>query len=58
MADGTMHVEWDRHVEGLFARADWLRILRDTGFAPRVLSCDPCEFGPGHEVFVCRKAGP
>lgn len=30
--DGSVRVEHDRHVEGLFAQADWLRLLREAGF--------------------------
>ena len=30
----TVHVEQDRHIHGLFARADWLRLLDEVGFAP------------------------
>jgi SAM-dependent methyltransferase len=30
--DGAMRVEHDRHVEGLFAHADWLRLLSTAGF--------------------------
>ena len=33
-ADGSVRVEQDRHVEGLFSRADWLRLLSDVGFEP------------------------
>lgn len=54
-ADGSMHVEWDRHVGGLFARADWLQIFRDVGFEPSVVPHEDPEAGPGQEIFVCRK---
>ena len=30
--DGAVRVEHDRHVEGLFSRADWLRLLAEAGF--------------------------
>jgi hypothetical protein len=54
--DGAMHVEWDRHVEGLFARADWLRLLRQAGFQATVVPFDHSEIEPGtYEIFVCRK---
>ena len=33
---GQVRVEHDRHVLGLFARARWLRLLRDAGFKPAV----------------------
>jgi SAM-dependent methyltransferase len=55
--DGSMHVEWDRHIEGLFARADWLRLLADVGFQPKVVSFDHSELEPGqYEVFVCGRS--
>lgn len=54
--DGEIRVEHDRHVEGLFARADWLRLLCEVGFQPRALPFDHSELEPGsHEVFVARK---
>ena len=34
--DGAARVELDRHVEGLFSRAEWLAWLGEAGFAPRV----------------------
>jgi SAM-dependent methyltransferase len=34
-ADGSVRVESDRHVEGLFPRAAWLTWLRDAGFDSR-----------------------
>jgi SAM-dependent methyltransferase len=54
--DGSAHVEWDRHVEGLFARADWLRFLTDVGFQPKSVPVDHSELEPGSsEVFVCSR---
>jgi hypothetical protein len=35
--DGSVHVEFDRHVTGLFGQADWLRLLRAVGFEPGVV---------------------
>jgi len=54
--DGTIRVEHDRHVEGLFARADWLRLLSEVGFHPAALpfehtDLDPCQ----HEVFIGKR---
>lgn len=34
-ADGSMRVERDRHLFGLFPRATWLRLLEGVGFRPR-----------------------
>lgn len=57
-SDGSMRVEWDRHVEGLFARADWLRLLADAGFEPKVVPFEHSELEPGqYEIFVGRKPG-
>ena len=55
-ADGSMRVEHDRHVEGLFGRADWLRLLSEAGFQPRAVPFEHSELEPGsHEVFVARR---
>jgi SAM-dependent methyltransferase len=55
--DGSMRVEHDRHVEGLFARAHWLRLLSEAGFEPRSVPFDHSELEPGsYEVFVAKRA--
>jgi trans-aconitate methyltransferase len=55
-ADGSVRVEHDRHVEGLFARADWLRWLADAGFEAEVVPFDHSELPAGqYEVFVARR---
>jgi SAM-dependent methyltransferase len=56
-ADGSVRVEQDRHVEGLFTRADWLRLLADVGFEPGVVPFDHSEVDYTIEVFVGRKPG-
>ena len=54
--DGSVRVEWDRHVEGLFARAEWLRLLSDAGFQPKVVPFDHSELEPGaYEIFAGSK---
>ena len=55
--DGVVRVEHDRHVEGLFTRADWIRWLGTAGFeAARSVPFEHSELAPGsHEVFVARK---
>lgn len=45
-------VEHDRHLEGLFARADWLDWLGETGFETRIIA-DPYQ----RELFVGVKPG-
>jgi SAM-dependent methyltransferase len=55
-ADGRVHVESERHIEGLFPRADWLRWLADAGFDPVVVAIEHSELEPGqYEVFVASK---
>ena len=56
--DHNVRVEHDRHVEGLFARAVWLRLLSEAGFEPRVVPFEHSELDPGsHEVFIARRPG-
>lgn len=52
-ADGSVRVEHDRHVEGLFARATWLDKLADVGFKARVVRFEHTQVEPGsYELFV------
>lgn len=52
-SDGAVRVEHDRHVEGLFSRADWLRLLGEVGFEPKRVPFDHSQLAPGeYEVFV------
>jgi SAM-dependent methyltransferase len=52
--DGMVTVEHDRHVEGLFSRALWLRLLREAGFEPEVRPSDHGKHG-GAEAFLARR---
>jgi SAM-dependent methyltransferase len=53
---GSVRVEHDRHVEGMFPRGDWLQMLRAIGFTPTAQPLDHSELDPGtYEVFVARK---
>lgn len=45
-----VRVRYDRHVEGVFPRATWLRLLREAGFEPSIVG-DRWE----RELFVCRR---
>lgn len=51
--DGSTRVEWDRHVEGLFARGDWLRLLSEVGFDPKVVPINHSDLEGQCEIFVC-----
>jgi SAM-dependent methyltransferase len=52
--DGTVHVEHDRHVEGLFPRADWLRWLAKAGFDAKAIPLELTEVDTQTlELFVC-----
>ena len=56
--DGSVRVEQDRHVIGLFARETWLRQLGDAGFQPKAVSFEHSELeagGEGSELFVAVK---
>ena len=57
-ADGTVRVVHDRHVEGLFSRDTWRRLLTGVGFTPTVVPFDHSELEPGtYELFLAKKAG-
>ena len=56
--DGAVRVEHDRHVEGLFARADWIRLLSEAGFEAQSVPFEHSDLEPlSHEVFVATKPG-
>jgi SAM-dependent methyltransferase len=50
-ADGRVRVDGEQQLHGLFARADWLAWLRETGFEPRS-RIDPWD----RDVFICIKS--
>ncbi|HUG00751.1 MAG TPA: class I SAM-dependent methyltransferase [Longimicrobiales bacterium] len=52
----SVRVEHDRHVGGLFPRADWLRLLADVGFEATSVPFEHSELADAVEVFVARKA--
>ena len=52
----SVRVVHDRHVLGVFARADWLQWLADAGFEAREVPFEHSEFAPGERVvFVGRR---
>jgi SAM-dependent methyltransferase len=55
--DGTVRVEQDRHIDGLFPRATWLRLLAEAGFRDaRSVPFQHPEVEPGTtEMFVATK---
>lgn len=53
--DGVVHVEHDRHIEGLFARADWLRVMTEVGFEARRATFEHSDEEVPLEVFIGRR---
>jgi SAM-dependent methyltransferase len=51
--NGDVRVVHDSHIEGIFPRGDWVRLLSKKGFEPRVLTDEW-----GREIFVARKPNP
>lgn len=50
--DGEVRVVHDCHIEGLFARAEWMRLLREVGFEPSTIGD-----AWGRELFVAKRPG-
>jgi SAM-dependent methyltransferase len=50
--DGSVRVEHDRHLEGIFPRATWLRLIAEAGFEPHTREWQISDVEPGAEVFV------
>lgn len=53
--DGSVRVEHDRHLEGLFPRATWLELIEEVGFVPERVPFRHSEVDRELEVFVGRK---
>jgi SAM-dependent methyltransferase len=47
---GDTRVVHDSHIEGIFPRAEWMRLLREAGFEPRSLTDEW-----GREIFVAKR---
>ena len=55
-ADGTVRVEHDQHITGLFPRATWLRLLSEAGFDAEALPFEHSTLEPGaQEIFIAKK---
>ena len=52
--NGSVQAFQDRHLEGLFSRATWLRILGSVGYRVEIV-LRPVGDGSFDEVFLCRK---
>jgi SAM-dependent methyltransferase len=53
---GDTRAVHDRHVEGLFSRGDWLRLLSEAGFDARAVSIEHSDIEPGaYEVFLAHR---
>ncbi len=54
--DGSVRVEHDRHVCGLFSREEWLGWLREVGFEAQALPLELSDVEPGsQEMFIARR---
>jgi SAM-dependent methyltransferase len=47
---GETRVVHDSHIEGIFPRAEWMRLMREAGFEPRALADEW-----GREIFVAKR---
>ena len=55
-SSGAVHVEHDRHTEGLFSRDEWMQLIADVGFQPKNIPFEHSELEPGsYELFVGTK---
>ena len=53
--DGSVRVEHDRHVEGLFARRQWLDILTGVGFQPEIVPFEHSQVEAVMELFLATR---
>ena len=51
-ADGSVQVAHETHRLGLFGRDDWIRLLADAGFDPRVVAEETAEDRTPRDLFV------
>jgi hypothetical protein len=57
-ANGSVRAEHDRHIEGLFTRAEWLAVLRDVGFEPQITLFEHSEVDRPLDIFIARRPCP
>jgi hypothetical protein len=57
-ADGATRVEHDRHVEGVFPRATWLRLMTGAGFEATTVPFEHSELEPGRYHLVIGRKPP
>ena len=53
--DGTVRVEHDQHITGLFSRSTWLQLLSETGFDAEAVPFDHSTLEPGQEIFIAKR---
>jgi SAM-dependent methyltransferase len=53
--DGTTRAVYDCHIEGLFGRDDWLRMLAEAGFDAEARTPDISGAPPDYTIFVARR---
>ncbi len=55
--DGEPRVEWEDHVEGLFPRTTWLRLIEAAGLGAHAVAWETNSHDAPREVFVGKRAG-
>jgi hypothetical protein len=50
--DGSVHVEHDRQIEGLFSRAEWLALIEHAGFRATTARFEHSDIDYSVEVFI------
>jgi hypothetical protein len=54
-AHGSVRTEYDRHLEGVFSRQEWLGVLRDVGFEPHEQQVRHSEVDYPLDLFIATK---
>lgn len=53
---GSVQIEHERHVLGIYPRQTWMQLLADAGFQPQIIPFEHNQVEPGtYEVFIGRK---